>query len=102
MYQRAQDLPVGSPFNIASYSFLTHLLAKHCGLVAHEFVYFGGNGHIYEPHVDAVKMQLQRTPYPFPTVSIKQVRNDINDYTVDDFVVENYVCHDIIKMQMVA
>ncbi len=102
MYQRAQDLPVGSPFNIASYSFLTHLLAKHCGLVAHEFVYFGGNCHIYEPHVDAVKMQLQRTPYPFPTVFIKQARDDINDYTLDDFVVNNYVSHDIIKMQMVA
>ncbi len=102
LYQRSVDTPTGSPFNIASYGFLTHLLAKHCGLVAHEFVYFQGNCHIYEPHIDAVNTQLQRKPYPFPTVSIKQVRENINDYTVDDFVVENYVHHDPIKLVMVA
>ena len=102
MYQRSNDESCGTPLNIASYSFLTHLLAKHCGLVAHEFVYFKGNCHIYEDHVEGAKLQLQRTPFAFPTVSIKQVRDDINDYTVDDFVVENYVSHDIIKMQMVA
>lgn len=88
--------------NIASYSFLVHLLAKHCGLVAHEFVYFKGNCHIYEDHVEGVKTQLQRIPFSFPTVSIKQVRDDINDYTVDDFVVENYQHHEQIKFQMVA
>jgi thymidylate synthase len=102
MYQRSSDKILGAPFNIASYSFLTHLLAKHCGLVAHEFVYFQGNCHIYEDHVEGAKLQLQRTPYSFPTVSIKQVRDDINDYTVDDFVIENYQHHEQIKFQMVA
>ena len=102
MYQRSNDESCGTPINIASYSFLTHLLAKHCGLVAHEFVYFKGNCHIYENHVEGIKTQLQRTPFSFPTVSIKQVRDDINDYTVDDFVVENYKHHEQIKFKMVA
>jgi thymidylate synthase len=102
MYQRSNDESCGTPFNIASYSFLTHLLAKHCGLVAHEFVYFKGNCHIYEEHVDGIKTQLQRIPFSFPTVSIKEVRDDINDYTVDDFVIENYQHHEQIKFQMVA
>lgn len=102
MYQRSQDCPVGAPFNIASYSFLTHLLAKHCGLEAHEFVYFSGNCHIYEPHVNAVEELLTRTPYEFPTVNIKCVKDNITDYTVDDFEVLNYVSHSVIKMDMVA
>ena len=102
MYQRSCDSPVGSPINIASYSFLTHLIAKHCGLEAYEFVYFMGNCHIYEDHVEAIKEQLNRKPYPFPTVSIKQVRENINDYCVDDFILENYQSHEPIKFQMVA
>lgn len=102
MYQRSCDSPLGSPINIASYSFLTHLLAKHCGLEAHEFVYFMGNSHIYEDHVEPMKEQITRTPYPFPTVSIKQVRDNINDYQVDDFILENYQSHETIKMKMVA
>lgn len=55
MYQRSCDVPIGSPFNIASYCFLTHLLAKHCGLEAHEFIYFMGNCHIYEEHIEPIK-----------------------------------------------
>jgi thymidylate synthase len=102
MYQRSNDESCGTPFNIASYSLLTHLLAKHCGLEAHEFVYLKGNCHIYEEHIEGIKTQLQRTPYPFPTVSIKQVRENINDYTVDDFVINNYQHHEQIKFQMVA
>jgi thymidylate synthase len=102
MYQRSCDSPIGSPINIASYSFLTHLLAKHSGLQAHEFVYFMGNCHIYEEHVEPMKEQIKRNPYPFPTVSIKQVREDINDYCVDDFILENYQSHEVIKMKMVA
>ena len=102
MYQRSCDSPLGSPINIASYSFLTHLLAKHCGLQAHEFVYFMGNCHIYEEHVEPMKEQIKRNPYPFPTVSIKQVRENINDYCVDDFILENYQSHEAIKMKMVA
>ena len=102
MYQRSNDEACGTTFNIASYSFLTHLLAKHCGLVAHEFVYFKGNCHIYEEHVEGLKLQITRKPFPFPTVSIKQVRENINDYTIDDFILENYQHHEAIKFQMVA
>ena len=102
MYQRSVDVPLGSSFNIASYSFLTHLLAKHCGLEAHEFIYFMGNCHIYEEHLEIIKEQITREPYPFPTVSIKQVRENINDYTVDDFEINNYQHHAQIKMTMVA
>jgi thymidylate synthase len=102
MYQRSNDEACGTSFNIASYSFLTHLIAKHCGLEAYEFVYFKGNCHIYEEHVDGLKLQITREPYPFPRVSIKQVRENINDYCVDDFEIHNYQHHEPIKFQMVA
>ena len=97
MYQRSGDFPLGIPFNIASYSFLTHLIAKHCGLEAYEFVHFVGNCHIYEDHVEPMKEQITREPYP-----IKQVRENISDYQLDDFEIHNYQSHDAIKMKMVA
>lgn len=102
LYQRSCDLPLGSPFNIASYSFLTHLLANHCGLEAYEFVYFMGNCHIYKDHAEIVKTQIERHPYEFPTVEIKTIKLSINDYTVDDFEILNYKSHPAIKMDMVA
>lgn len=102
MYQRSGDFPLGIPFNIASYSFLTHLIAKHCGLEAYEFVHFVGNCHIYEEHIDAIKEQLTREPYDFPTLFIKQSRGNINDYQVEDFEIQNYQSHPAIKMKMVA
>ncbi len=102
LYQRSNDIALGSPINIASYSFLTHLLAKHCGLEAYEFVYFEGNCHLYEEHIEAIKEQLKREPYPFPTVSIKQIRENINDYTIEDFEIHNYQHHPQIKFKMVA
>jgi thymidylate synthase len=102
MYQRSGDFPLGIPFNIASYSFLTHLIAKHCGLEAYEFVHFVGNCHIYEEHIDTIKEQLTREPYDFPTLVIKQSRGNINDYQVEDFEIHNYQSHPAIKMKMVA
>jgi thymidylate synthase len=102
MYQRSVDIMLGSPFNIASYSFLTHLVAAHCGLVAHDFVYFMGNVHIYEDHIDAAREQLTRTPFDFPRVHISRVRENINDYEVEDFEVSEYQCHPPIKMAMIA
>jgi thymidylate synthase len=102
MYQRSNDECCGTPFNIASYSFLTHLLANHCGLEAYEFIYFKGNCHIYEEHIEGAKLQLQRDPYPFPTISMKQIRDNINDYKVEDFEINNYQHHPPIKFQMVA
>jgi thymidylate synthase len=101
LYQRSSDELLGSPFNIASYSLLTHLIAKHCGLKAHEFVYFKGNCHIYEDHVEGAQLQITREPYPFPTVTIKETRENINDYQVDDFILENYQHHEPIKFKMV-
>jgi thymidylate synthase len=102
MFQRSGDFPLGIPFNIASYSFFTHLIAKHCGLEAYEFVHFVGNCHIYEDHIEPMKEQITREPFEFPTISIKCVRENISDYEVDDFELHNYKSHDSIKMKMVA
>jgi thymidylate synthase len=102
MYQRSNDECCGTPFNIASYSFLTHLLAKHCGLEPYEFVYFKGNCHIYEDHIEGAKLQVSREPFEFPIVSINQVRENINDYQVEDFEIHDYQHHPQIKFQMVA
>lgn len=103
MYQRSCDVALGSPFNIASYSLLTHLLAKHCGLEAHEFIYFMGNCHLYEDHIEPMKMQIERVPFEFPTIEIKGlIKENINEYEVEDFVLHGYQSHEAIKMSMVA
>ena len=102
MYQRSCDVGLGVPFNIASYSLLTHILAKHTGLVADEFVYFLGNAHIYEQHIEALRPQISRVPYPFPRISIR-TQPTIEKYTVDDIHVETpYEYHASIPMDMVA
>ena len=102
LYQRSGDVGLGILFNIASYSFLTHLLAKHCGLEAYEFVYFLGNAHIYEEHIPALSEQILREPYELPTLQIVNQRENINDYQLSDFQLMNYKSHDTIKMKMIA
>jgi thymidylate synthase len=100
LYQRSGDVGLGVPFNIASYSMLTHLLAHHCGLDAHEFNYHLGNAHIYDDHVDALKVQTTREPHEFPRIAIRALHDNINDYQVDDFEVQGYQYHDAIPMTM--
>lgn len=102
MVQRSCDVFLGQPINIASYSFLTHLIAKHCQLQAYEFVYFMGNCHLYENAIDAAKLQITREPFEFPTLSIKQIKENINDYQVEDFEIHNYKHHEVIKVAMIA
>lgn len=102
MYQRSADLFLGKPFNIASYAFLTHLLAAHCGLEAYELICFDGNVHLYQPHINVVETQLKREPYPFPTLSIRRVCEKIEDYKVDDFVVNDYQCHEPLSASIIA
>lgn len=100
LYQRSGDVGLGVPFNIASYSFLTHLIAKHCNLEAYEFVYFLGNAHIYDDHIDSLTEQLKNIPFEFPKVQIKEVRENISNYEVDDFEIINYQSHEKISMKM--
>jgi thymidylate synthase len=102
LYQRSADLLLGVPFNIASYCFLTHLIAKHCSLEAYEFVHFIGNCHIYKEHFDGASLQTMREPYEFPIVTIKQIRENINDYNLDDFEIHNYKSHKSIKLNMIV
>jgi len=79
---------------------LTHLLAHHCDLDAHEFVYYLGNAHIYDDHVEALKEQVTREPHEFPKIAIRALHEDISDYILDDFEVQGYQCHDAIPMTM--
>jgi len=102
LYQRSKDEALGCPFNIASYSFLVHLLAKHCDLVLYEFINYGGNCYIYSNHIEPMKEQITRKPYPFPTLEIVNKRENINDYVIEDFKLSNYEYHSPIKMKMVA
>ena len=100
LYQRSADVGLGLPFNIASYSFLTHILAHHCGLKAAELIHFVGNAHIYEEHAEPLRMQLENEPELFPVLRIKERREQIDDYQVDDFVISGYVSHKKINMEM--
>jgi dihydrofolate reductase/thymidylate synthase len=102
MFQRSGDVGLGVPFNIASYSFFTHLLAKHCDLEPFEFIYYLGNCHIYDSHLNVIKEQVTKMPHTFPTLNINVKRENINDYILGDFEVRNYKHHEVIKMKMVA
>jgi thymidylate synthase len=105
LYQRSGDVGLGVPFNIASYSFLTNLIAHYCDLNLGDFVYFLGDAHIYNNHIEALQLQLEREPFAFPKISISpdSPRERIEDYTENDIVWDtNYVSHPSIYMKMVA
>jgi len=99
LYQRSCDMFLGVPFNIASYSLLTHIIARECGLKVGDFIWSGGDCHIYTNHVDAVKEQLARTPKQLPTLFITADKK-IADYVVDDFVLDGYDPDPAIKADM--
>lgn len=97
LYQRSCDMFLGVPFNIASYSLLTMMIAQVCGLQAGEFVHTLGNAHIYSNHFEQVKLQLSRKPYPLPTMKINPNVKNIDDFKFEDFELVNYQCHPTIK-----
>lgn len=95
--QRSCDAFLGVPFNIAEYALLTHMVAQQCDLGVGDFVWSGGDCHIYLNHLEQVDLQLTRTPYPLPTLHIKRKPASIFDYRFDDFEIVNYQCHPAIK-----
>ena len=90
LYQRSCDIFLGVPFNIASYSLLTHMVAQQCGLGLGDFVWTGGDCHIYDNHVEQVQLQLSREPRPYPKLVIHRKPDSIFDYKFEDFVIEGY------------
>ena len=100
MYQRSVDVFLGLPFNIASYALFTHLLAHHCGLKVGELVISTGDTHIYKDHIEQVKEQLTREPYPLPTLMLNAEKNNIFEMTMQDIHLENYQSHGPIKATM--
>ncbi len=96
LYQRSADLFLGVPFNIASYALLTHMMAAQAGLDVGEFVWTGGDCHIYDNHVEQVREQLRREPRQYPKLVLAH-KDSIFDYAYDDIVVENYDPHPAIK-----
>jgi thymidylate synthase len=98
---RSQDVPLGTPFNIASYALLLMMIAKQVNMVPDELITNMGDCHIYLNQIDGVKEQITRVPYELPTVKISdRIVNDISEYTLDDIILENYQYHSTIKMPL--
>ncbi|HEU4655376.1 MAG TPA: thymidylate synthase [Steroidobacteraceae bacterium] len=97
LYQRSADVFLGVPFNIASYALLTHMFAQQCDLEAGDFVWTGGDCHLYSNHLQQADEQLTRSPYPLPTLHIKRRPPSIFEYAFDDFEIRGYQSHPHIK-----
>lgn len=97
LYQRSADYFLGVPFNIASYALLTHMVAQQCDLQPGDFIWTGGDVHIYQNHMDQVNLQLSRQPFDLPVLQIKRKPSSLFEYQYDDFEVLNYNYHPGIK-----
>ncbi|MEY8878658.1 MAG: thymidylate synthase [Leptothrix sp. (in: b-proteobacteria)] len=97
LYQRSADIFLGVPFNIASYALLTHMLAQQCDLDVGDFIWTGGDCHLYANHAEQVATQLARTPFAYPTLHLQRRPASIFDYEYDDFEVRDYQHHPAIK-----
>jgi len=97
LYQRSADVFLGVPFNIASYSLLTHMVAQQCDLDVGEFIWTGGDCHLYQNHLEQAKLQLTREPLPLPSLQITRKPESLFDYCFEDFEFLNYVFHPSIK-----